>query len=117
MSVKIRLARTGRHEGAFYRIVAADSRYSKDGRYLEQVGYYDPQKGKKGAVINEEIAIKWINNGAQFSDTIKAIFAQQGILAKANDAKAKNNAAKKTKVVKTKSVAKAAKKPSTKKAK
>ena len=103
MAVKIRLARAGRHESPFYRIVAADSRYSKDGRYLEQVGYYDPQKGKQGAVIFEDVAIKWINNGAQFSDTVKAILNQQGILAKAKDAKAKADKPKKAKVVKTKS--------------
>lgn len=103
MAVKIRLARAGRHEDPFYRIVAADSRYSKDGRYLEQVGYYDPQKGKEGAVIYEDVAIKWINNGAQFSDTVKAILSKQGILAKAKEAKAKAEKPKKAKVVSTKS--------------
>ena len=106
MSVKIRLARAGRHETAFYRIVAADSRYSKDGRYLEQVGYYDPQKGKEGAVINEEIAIKWLNSGAQFSDTIKAIFTAKGLIAKAKATKEQTKQPVKTKVVKTKSAKK-----------
>lgn len=101
MSVKIRLARTGRHENAFYRIVAADSRYSKDGRYLEQVGYYDPQKGKDGAVIYEDIAIKWLNNGAQYSDTIKAIFSVKGIFVKAADAKKNEKKPVKTNSVKT----------------
>ncbi len=103
MAVKIRLARAGRHEDPFYRIVAADSRYAKDGRYLEQVGYYDPQKGKEGAVIYEDVAIKWINNGAQFSDTVKAILSKQGILAKAKEVKAKSEKPKKAKVVSTKS--------------
>lgn len=107
MSVKIRLARTGRHESAFYRVVAADSRYSKDGRYLEQIGYYDPRKTKADAVINEEIAIKWLNTGAQYSDTIKAIFLAKGILAKAKDAKAKVEQPKKANVVSSKSVQKA----------
>jgi|GEM_PF-620177 ribosomal protein S16 len=102
MSVKIRLARAGRHETAFYRIVAADSRYSKDGRYLEQIGYYDPQKDKKGAVINEEIALKWLNNGAQYSDTVKAILTAKGLLVKAKELKEKNKQPAKVKVVKTK---------------
>lgn len=102
MAVKIRLARAGRHEAPFYRIVAADSRYSKDGRYLEQVGYYDPQKGKENAVIYEDIAIKWINTGAQLSDTVKAILGQKGVLAKAKEAKANAVKPKKAKVVKTK---------------
>ena len=51
MSVKIRLTREGRHEKPFYRIVAADSRYTRDGRYIEQVGYYDPAKGIENAVV------------------------------------------------------------------
>jgi len=109
MSVKIRLARAGRHETAFYRIVAADSRYSKDGRYLEQVGYYDPQKGKEGAVIDEAIAIKWLNSGAQYSDTMKAIFATKGLLVKAKAAKEATKQPTKVNVVKTKA-AKPAKK-------
>lgn len=87
--VKIRLARAGRTHDAFYRIVAADQRYQKDGRYLEQVGYYDPELGLEKAVINEEVAIKWLNNGAQYSDTVKALFKQRGIFDKAKQAKAK----------------------------
>lgn len=81
--VKIRLARTGRAHDAFYRVVAADSRYSKDGRYLEQVGYYDPQKGVENAVIDEEIALKWLKAGAQYSDSVKAILTAKGLIAKA----------------------------------
>jgi len=84
--VKIRLARAGRTHDAFYRIVAADQRYSKDGRYLEQIGYYDPDKGLENAVIDEELAIKWIKNGAQFSDTIKAMFKAKGLIEKAKKA-------------------------------
>lgn len=101
MSVKIRLARAGRHQDAFYRIVAADSRYSKDGRYLEQVGYYNPQLDKKEATIFEEKAIKWLNDGAQYSDTIKAIFTAKGIFVKAKEVKAKEEKVVKTKIVKT----------------
>ena len=82
MAVKIRLARAGRTHDAFYRIVAADSRYSKDGRYLEQIGYYDPDKGVENATINEEVALKWLNNGAQYSDTVKALLKAKGLLNK-----------------------------------
>lgn len=101
MAVKIRLARAGRHEDPFYRIVAADSRYSKDGRYLEQIGYYDPRKNKEDAVIDENIAIKWLNLGAQYSDTIKAIFIKKDILKKAREQKAKQQKPTKNKVAKT----------------
>lgn len=86
--VKIRLARCGRHELPFYRIVAADSRYSKDGRYLEQIGTYDPKKGiVDGVVLNEEIAIKWVKSGAQFSDTVKALLKEKDIFNKAKATK------------------------------
>lgn len=61
MAVKIRLARKGRHELPFYRIVVADSRYARDGRYLDQIGTYDPSKGVANAAINEEVALKWRN--------------------------------------------------------
>ncbi len=87
MAVKIRLTRAGRTHLPFYRVVAADSRYSRDGRYIEQIGTYDPAKGLENANINEDIAIKWINSGAQYSDTVKAIFKEKGILEKARNTK------------------------------
>lgn len=87
MAVKIRLARFGRHKDPFYRIVAADSRYARDGRYIEQIGYFDPDKGVESAVINEELAVKWLASGATASDTVKAMFARKGINAKAAAAK------------------------------
>jgi len=55
MSVKIRLTRTGRHSDPFYRIVAADSRFARDGRIIEQIGVYDPKKGLEGAIIDENL--------------------------------------------------------------
>ena len=58
MAVKIRLTRIGRHKDPFFRIVAADSRFARDGRYIEQIGYFDPEKGVENAVINEELALK-----------------------------------------------------------
>lgn len=89
MSVKIRLARFGRHKDPFYRIVAADSRYARDGRYLEQIGTYDPSKGTAEAQIDETIAMKWLKNGAQPSDTVRTIFSSKGLMKKFADEKAK----------------------------
>lgn len=82
MAVKIRLTRIGRHKDPFYRIVAADSRYARDGRYIEQIGYLDPAKGVENAVIDEELALKWLAQGATPSDTVRAIFNRKGLLAK-----------------------------------
>ena len=82
MAVKIRLTRIGRHKDPFYRIVAADSRFARDGRYIEQIGYFDPEKGVEHAVIDEELALKWLGLGATPSDTVKAIFNRKGINAK-----------------------------------
>ncbi len=82
MSVKLRLTRIGRHKDPFFRIVAADSRFARDGRYIEQIGTYDPAKGDAAADINEELALKWLNNGALPSDSVRAMLAAKGIMAK-----------------------------------
>ena len=82
MAVKIRLTRIGRHKDPFFRIVAADSRFARDGRYIEQIGYFDPDKGVENAVIDEELALKWLDMGATPSDTVKSIFSRKGLLAK-----------------------------------
>jgi small subunit ribosomal protein S16 len=82
MAVKIRLARTGRHADPSYRIVAADSRYARDGRYVEQIGFYNPQKPATEATIDEAIALKWLGLGAQVSDTVRSLFKTKGIIAK-----------------------------------
>ena len=99
MSVKIRLTRIGRHKDPFFRIVAADSRYARDGRYIEQIGYFDPDKGVENAVIDEELALKWLKMGATPSDTVKAMFSRKGLMAKYSAEKApkakKEKAAKK----------------------
>ena len=76
MSVKIRLTRIGRHKEPVYRIVAADSRYARDGRIIEQVGTYNPKDVNNAAKINEEVSLKWLNNGAQPSDTVRALFSK-----------------------------------------
>lgn len=82
MSVKIRLTRLGRHKDPFYRIVVADSRMSRDGRYVEQIGTYDPVKGLEKAEISEELALKWLAKGATPSDSIRAMFIKKGIMTK-----------------------------------
>ena len=82
MAVKIRLTRIGRHKDPFFRIVAADSRFARDGRYIEQIGYFDPDKGVENADIDEELALKWLELGATPSDTVKSIFSRKGLLAK-----------------------------------
>jgi len=89
MSVKIRLTRIGRHKDPFYRIVAADSRFTRDGRYIEQIGTYDPALGTKAAQIDEELALKWLNLGAQPSDSVRAMLSAKGIMAKFASAKVK----------------------------
>jgi small subunit ribosomal protein S16 len=87
MAVKIRFARTGRHLDPSYRIVAADSRSARDGRYIEQVGFYDPQKPLAEAVVDEAIALKWLGLGAQPSDSVRSVFKAKGIIAKFVEAK------------------------------
>ena len=89
MSVKIRLTRIGRHEDPFYRIVAADSHFARDGRIIEQIGTYDPTKGIDAAQINEERAIKWLNNGAIPSDSVRTMLARKGIMTRFAESKKK----------------------------
>lgn len=87
MSVKIRLTRIGRHKESIYRIVVADSRFARDGRYVEQIGFYNPEKGEESADINEELALKWLLRGAQPSDSIRTLFNRKGIMEKYAKAK------------------------------
>ena len=89
MSVKIRLTRIGRHEDPFYRIVAAESHFARDGRIIEQIGTYDPSKGIDAAQINEELAIKWLNNGAIPSDSVRTMLARKGIMTRFAESKKK----------------------------
>ncbi len=77
MPVVIRLARGGKKKKPFYRIVAADKRYCRDGRFLEIVGTYDPRTEK--AIVKKEAAEKWILTGAQCSATVKKLFTKEGV--------------------------------------
>ena len=79
MAVKIRLRRMGAKKAPFYRIVVADSRYPRDGRFIEEVGYYDPTKEPSVIKIDEEKAKTWLANGAQPTDTVKALLKKAGI--------------------------------------
>ena len=73
MAVKIRLRRMGAKKRPFYRIVVADSRYPRDGRFIEEIGYYDATKEPSVINIDQEKAKSWIANGAQPTDTVKAL--------------------------------------------
>lgn len=88
MAVKLRLKRMGAKKAPFYRIVAADSRSPRDGRFIEQLGTYDPTKSPAQVTINEEAVMKWLNVGAQPSDTVKNLLSKAGIIKKFADAKA-----------------------------
>ncbi len=73
MAVKIRMRRMGSKKAPFYRIVVADSRYPRDGRFIEELGYYDPTKNPSVIKVDVEKANKWIATGAQPTDTVKKI--------------------------------------------
>ena len=80
MAVKIRLRRMGAKKAPFYRVVVADSRFPRDGRFIEELGYYDPTKEPSVVKIDVEKAKKWIANGAQPTDTVKALLKKNGAL-------------------------------------
>lgn len=77
--VKIRLKRMGAHKQPFYRVVVADSRSPRDGKCIEEIGTYDPTKNPTEYHVNEELAKKWLANGAQPTDTVARIFKNAGI--------------------------------------
>lgn len=80
MAVKIRLRRMGAKKAPFYRVVVADSRFPRDGRFIEEIGYYDPTKSPAVVKIDGEKAKKWIANGAQPTDTVKILLKKQEII-------------------------------------
>lgn len=79
MAVKIRLKRMGKKKAPFYRIVVADARSPRDGRFIEEIGYYDPTKDPSVFKIDEEAAKKWLANGAQPTETVGKLFKLSGI--------------------------------------
>jgi small subunit ribosomal protein S16 len=87
MAVKIRLKRMGAKRSPFYRIVVADSRSPRDGRQIETIGTYNPVVQPAEVKINEELALKWMQNGAKPSDTVRNLFSNEGIMEKFHNAK------------------------------
>ena len=80
MAVKIRLKRIGAKKVPFYRIVIADSRTPRDGRFIEEIGYYNPHTEPADVKIDAEKAAKWIKNGAQPTETVKSLLKKNGLL-------------------------------------
>ncbi|WP_412990366.1 30S ribosomal protein S16 [Pediococcus siamensis] len=87
MSVKIRLKRMGSKKRPFYRVVVADSRSPRDGRFIAQVGTYNPLANPAEVKLNEEDILNWLGNGAQPSDTVKNILSKAGIMKKYHESK------------------------------
>lgn len=79
MAVKMRLKRMGQKKAPFYRIVVADSRSPRDGRFIEEIGTYDPKTNPSTFQVDEELAKKWLANGAQPTEVVSKIFRQAGI--------------------------------------
>ena len=80
MAVKIRLRRMGAKKAPFYRVVGADSRFPRDGRFIEEIGYYDPTKDPAVVKIDGDKAKAWIANGAQPTDTVRVLLKKNNIL-------------------------------------
>ena len=78
--VKIRLRRMGAKKAPFYRIVVADSRYPRDGRFIEEIGYYNPMEEPSVVKVDPEKAKAWMENGAHPTDTVKALFKKHGVI-------------------------------------
>ena len=87
MAVKIRLKRMGAKKAPFYRVIVADSRSPRDGRFIDTIGTYNPLTTPAEIKLNEESAIKWLNNGAIPTDTVKNLFSKAGIIEKYHNLK------------------------------
>ena len=80
MAVKLRLTRMGAKKAPFYRIVVMAGRKARDGQYIEQIGYYDPTKEPAVVKIDTEIAKKWLDNGAQPTETVRSLLKSAGVI-------------------------------------
>lgn len=80
MAVKIRLKRMGAKKKPFYRVVVADSRYPRDGRFIEEIGYYNPNTNPSDVKIDADKAKEWLSKGAQPTDTVRALLKKNGVL-------------------------------------
>ena len=82
MAVKIRLKRIGAKKNPYYRVVVADSRFPRDGKFIEEIGTYDPMKEPAEVKIDAEKAGAWLKNGAQPTETVRSLFVKSGIISK-----------------------------------
>ena len=82
MAVKLRLKRMGAKKAPFYRVVAADARSPRDGRFIEELGYYNPKTEPASVSLKEEAILAWLNNGAQPTDTVRSLLSKAGIMTK-----------------------------------
>ncbi|WP_270181845.1 30S ribosomal protein S16 [Alkalihalobacillus sp. CinArs1] len=87
MAVKIRLKRMGAKRNPYYRVVVADSRAPRDGRFIEEIGTYNPVANPVDVKINEEKALDWMLKGAKPSDTVRNLFSKEGLMEKLHNAK------------------------------
>lgn len=87
MAVKIRMKRMGSKRNPFYRLVVADSRAPRDGRIIEQVGTYNPVSNPAEVKLDEELVMKWLNDGAKPSDTVRNLLSKEGIMKKFHESK------------------------------
>lgn len=94
MAVKLRLKRMGSKKKPYYRVVAADSRFPRDGRFIETIGTYNPVTEPAEVKINEEVAMKWLRNGAIPTDTVRTLFKGQGIMEKFHNEKSQKKSEK-----------------------
>jgi len=97
LSVRLRMKRMGSKKRPFYRIVAADSRYQRDGRFIEILGYYDPKAEPMKFVVDSGKVFTWLDNGAEMSNTVETLLRKEGIVQQYNikkqEAKAKKTVA------------------------
>lgn len=87
MSVKIRMRRMGSKRKPFYRIVVADSRMPRDGRFIEEVGYYNPLTNSDEVKLEEDKIFEWLEKGAKPSDTVRSLLSKAGLMTRYHDAK------------------------------
>jgi small subunit ribosomal protein S16 len=87
LAVRIRLKRMGAKKRPFYRVVVADSRSPRDGRFIEEIGYYDPIKEPHEVSIEEEKAVEWMLKGARPSETVRRLFDEAGVMKKLDEAR------------------------------
>ncbi|NLU50248.1 MAG: 30S ribosomal protein S16 [Syntrophomonadaceae bacterium] len=87
MATKIRLKRIGAKKNPFYRVVVADARSPRDGRFIEEIGYYDPSTSPATVKLDEDKALQWLANGARPTETARSLLKQAGVMAKYHEAR------------------------------